>query len=76
MKKFNNKLEIFRNSTLKNLGVLRDVIDSRQINIFTLSIKSNRMVRYQIEIIDILYPNNGVRLLIKDTLFPDTFLLN
>ena len=57
----------------------RDVIDSRQIdktNIITLSIKSNRMVGCRIEIIDILYPNNDVWLLIKNTLFLDIFLLN
>ena len=31
-----------------------------KINIFTLSNKSHRMVGYRIEIIDILYPNNGI----------------
>ena len=30
------------------------------VDIFTLSIKSNRMVGYRFEIIDILNPNNGV----------------
>ena len=52
----------------------RDVIDSQHIDIFTLSIKSNRMVGYWIEIIDILNPNNGVWLWIKNT--PDIFLFN
>ena len=40
-------------STYKKAG-------SRTDDIFTLSIKSNRMVGYCIEIIDILYPDNGV----------------
>ena len=45
----------------KNEDVIaRDVIDSRQIDIFTLSIKSNRIVGYRIELIDILYLNNDV----------------
>ena len=54
----------------------RDVIDSGQINKSTFSLcELNQMVGYRIEIINILYPNNAVSLLIKSTLFPDTFLL-
>ena len=40
------------------LGMLSST--NRLVAIFTLSIKSNRMVGYRIEIIHILYPNNGL----------------
>ena len=45
----------------RQLAGVRDVIDSRQIDKSSFSLcQSNRNVRYQIEIINILYPNNAV----------------